>query len=72
MRVQYCRGIFWMELRANVPLQRWNLDYLNEVRIGIDAHTPHASLLVFLLILVVELIAMAVTFADNQFFTFHF
>ena len=60
MWVQYCRRILWMELRADVPALLWYLDDFHQIGGGIDAYTLHALRFVLVLILVVELIAVAV------------
>ena len=58
------RRILWVELGSDVPALVGNLDNFHEVGGGIDAHALHAGPLVLLLILVVELVAMAVALAD--------
>ena len=55
-----------MELGADVPAFVWYLDNLNEVCRRIDAHALHACLLVFFLIGIVELIAMAMPLLNNR------
>ena len=55
-----------MELCADVPTLVGYLDNLDEVGGRVDAYALHAGLLVFLLILIVELIAMAMAFLDKE------
>ena len=69
MRMEYRRRVFRMELRADIPMFVWNLDYLNEVGSRIDTHAFHTLHLVLLFIGIVELIAMSVSLADEGLLT---
>ena len=69
MRMEHGGGVFGMKLSAYVPLVGGNLHYLHKVGGGIDAHTLHACRLEICLILIVELIAMAMTLADLRLLT---
>ena len=53
-----------MELGADIPSLFRNLDDFHQVGSGINAHTLHARSLIFILVLVVELIAMAMPLLD--------
>ena len=66
MRVQDGRGVLRMELCTDVPALLRNLDNLDEVGGGVDTHTLHAGLLIFLSVGIVELVAVAMTLADNS------
>ena len=58
--MEYGRRILRVELRADVPAFVRNLDDFHQIGGGIDAYTLHALRFVLVLILVVELIAVAV------------
>ena len=58
-----------MELRTDVPALLGYLDNLDEVGSGVDAHTLHASGLVFFLVFIVELIAMAMALMNGLHFS---
>ena len=64
--MQHRRRVFGVELGTYVPLLLRNLYYLYQVSSGVDTYTLHTVLLVFLLVFVVELIAMAVALPDNN------
>ena len=53
-----------MDLRTDVPALLGYLDNLYEAGSGVDAHTLHASGLVFFLVFIVELLAMAMALTD--------
>ena len=63
--MKHRRGIFWMELGSDIPTQGRYLDYLHQISSRVDAHTFHASRLVFLFICVVEFVAVAMTLFDK-------
>ena len=62
MRMQHRRLVLWVELRTDVPFERRNLYYLNQVALRVASHAHHAIALKLLLKVVVELITMTVTF----------
>ena len=64
MRMEHRAAVFGMELRADVPAQGGYLDDFHQVGLRIDARTLHAGCLVLGLVVVVELIAVAVTLLD--------
>ena len=64
MRMQHRRGIFRMELRADVPALVWDLDNLHEVGGRVNTHALHTIRLIFVFIGIVELIAMSMSLAD--------
>ena len=64
MRFEHGALVLRVELSANVPLEFWYLNNLNEIRLRVASYTLHTVLLVLLNILVVELITMAVTLLD--------
>ena len=53
-----------MELHSDEPSQGRNLNNLHQVRFGVDTDTLHTSFLKFLFVVIVEFIAMAVTFLN--------
>ena len=67
MRIQHCAGVFWMELRSDIPFERGYFNDFNQVTFGIDTDTYHAVFLIFLAVFIVEFIAMAMAFTDNFF-----
>lgn len=68
MWFQYRTAVFRMELSADKPLQCRDLNDFHQIRFGVDTHAFHTGSFVLSLIVIVELIAMAVTFL-NMFFT---
>ena len=67
--MQYRRGVFRMELRTDIPTLIGDLNNLHKVRGRVDTHTLHALRLIFRLIGIVELIAMAMTFLYQRILT---
>ena len=67
MRVEHAGAVFWVELRADIPVLVGYLYYLHEVSGGVKTYTFHAGCLVFIPIGIVEFIAMAVALADKKF-----
>ena len=60
MGVEHGALIFGVELCADVPLEARYLYNLHEVALRVAAHTLHAGFLVFGLVVVVDLVAVAV------------
>ena len=67
--MQHRRRVFWMELRTDIPALLRYLDYLHKVGGRIDAYTLHASLLVFFLVFIVELVTMAMALTNGRSFS---
>ena len=63
--MKHRRGIFWMELGSDIPTQGGYLDNLHQISSRVDAYALHASRLEFLLICVVELVAVAMTLLNE-------
>ena len=61
MRVEHCALVLGMELCSDVPFECWNLHNLYEITLWIGSHTLHSVSLILLDIVVVKLIAVAVT-----------
>ena len=66
MRMKHRGGILGMELSADEPAMVRNFDNLNQAALRVRPYALHAVFLVFVLIMVVELIAVAVTFANLE------
>jgi hypothetical protein len=54
-----------MELRAYVPSFFGYLNNLYQIGCGIDAHTLHTGILIFLLIYVIKLVTVTMTLFDE-------
>ena len=68
MWIEHSRRILRMELSADIPFLLRDLNYLYQVGCRVDTYTLHAVILELLLVLVVELIAMAMTLLDENLF----
>ena len=64
VRMQDGAGVFGMELGADKPTVAGDLYNLDQVTLGIHADALHAVFLVFVFIKVVELVSVAMAFAD--------
>ena len=62
--MKYGTGILGMELGADEPTVAGDFDNLHQVALGIHANALHAVFLVFVFIKVIELISVAMAFAD--------
>ena len=62
MRRKYRARVLRVELSADEPTERWNLDYLGEVTLRVETHALHARCLESLRIFAVELVAVTVAF----------
>lgn len=60
MGMEHRRLILGVELRTNVPLQRWDLNNLHEITLGIAAYTHHTVTFKLFFVVVVELVAVTV------------
>ena len=66
MRMKHGAGILGMELGADEPAVAGDFNNLDQVALGVRPDAFHAILLVFVFVFVVELISMAMTFADLE------
>ena len=66
MRMKHSALVFRMELRADKPTERWNLDNLHQVRLRIAAYALHAMRLKLVEKTIVELVAMAMALAHQR------
>lgn len=64
MRVQYRTAIFRMELCTDKPFQSRDFNDFYQIRFRVDTYTFHAGSFISVFIIIVELIAMAVTFLN--------
>ena len=64
MWFQYCTAVFRMELSTDEPFQGRNFDNFYQIRIRIDTYTLHTGIFKFSLEVVVEFIAVTVTFLN--------
>ena len=62
--MQHGAGIFGMELGTDEPTVAGDFDNLDQVALGIHSDALHAVFLVFVFIKVVELVSVAMAFAD--------
>ena len=64
MRVQYRTAIFRMELCTDKPFQSLDFNDFYQIRFRVDTYTFHAGSFILVFIIIVELIAMTVTFLN--------